>query len=139
MRYLTTVVCSDCGHKEDTTEYRKECPVCDEGELLEVMLECDCGKCYNEKDIESAQSEYNYLKEQERMSPEELWEIVWEDFVNYHKEIWYKPQPLILDNVSGFKYIGSSCRRWCYGRETYDWEDYYQCECGRTLEMDNGW
>jgi hypothetical protein len=140
MRYLTEVICSNCRHREDTTEYNKECPVCADDFLREVVLECECGKAYNDNDLDLAQENYSSLKHQESLSTEQLWEIVWEDYANYHKEEWYKPMSLKWeDDGKGFRYIGSSHRTWCYGTEAYTWEDYYQCECGKTLEYDNGW
>jgi hypothetical protein len=142
MRYLTEVVCSNCGHREDTTEYNKECPICVDDVLKEVWLECECGKAYNEGDIENAQNNFISWKELIKLSPEELWEEAW--YVFAYSD-WTLGRGFTYGNydeppdANGLTYTGSSDIRWCYGSETYTWWDYYKCECGKELELDNGW
>lgn len=98
---LTKTVCSSCGYIQSTLEYRGDCPICDDGIMEAVVLECICGRCWCDDDLEDAQ------------------------YPN--------------DNDKHLSYSYSSTRRWCYGRDTYDWEDYYKCSCGATLEVSNGW
>lgn len=140
MRYLTEVVCDNCGHREDTTEYHKECPVCVDGILKEVELECECGKAYSFDDMESAQDNYHHWKHLMTISPEELWESAWEDFAySDGMGTWSYGDMSKPPDCNGLRYLYSSNRQWCYGTEAYTWEDYYQCECGKELEISNGW
>ena len=111
-RYSVDCVCSVCGYKENTGEYEKECPKCQDGYLEEIELECKCGKAYSLSDMERA----------------------WE---NYHME---KENEVAVDDVykTDLKATGSSARRWQGGSESYDWTEYFACECGESLEYETG-
>lgn len=152
---MTDCVCADCGHKQESAEWREECPVCHEGTLDEVWLECECGKAYCERDVERAQDDAHYEKHMadRTITQNEEWDWLWEEspamlsyaWDTYPHQEWEDAwegyawsggvKPVVEPSL---KYVCSSEQRWCYGSDSWNWTEVYECTCGAHLHFESG-
>lgn len=158
MNNLTDCVCNACEHQAQTTEWREECPKCHDGVMEEIWLDCECGCAYGESALEHAQERFRYegymasqtitqneewdwiWEEQipmfsfaeDHFKPWSMWEDAWEDYA------WYGTPKIVREAEPQLKFVGASEQRWCYGSDSWDWTEYYECTCGKTLHYETG-